>query len=1849
MATVVDLAARRDNILQSLGKHRPKLENALANGNLRKLQMVRNRAVDDVTKFREMHQSYLNKCRETNVIPDDLDIDELISDKLDDLLDDVDIAIEEKIESEEAEENYTSHMESLTDEVERTAKRCELLKREMEDSDSACSNAMEAVLSKCEKDFAETKQGLQKSLKGMSEEKRKAARNKITEVGALIEGMTMEVKKLAARTGLELSFTNRPASSTTPSERSSSPVNANKSMIKKKTVDFPRFDGDLRAYTTWKRDFLNLCGTDSYDENHMSLIIRSQCLQGKAKDVCKNIQDYKKLWAKLDEVYYDPVELGELISKEIESHRKLTDDDTAGFIKYVDMLNKAHIDLIAADEVAILEHRLVMNLILKKCPDWAQNQWIQIKIKDPLEASKFEFLLKFLQDKSSEAREKMKLQPGTPNRNNQEKKKGNINVVNGQNKGKNPRDGQTKVIGKHITCLLPGCNQNHYLSDCPTWRGKNADEKGEVVKDKKLCIMCFSPKHAVKDCPRKANWAPCGVAGCVRWHSKHLHGATTPGLVLAMNRGERAWLLTQWMETQSGEQCAAMWDLGANVSLVTFDFAKRARLNGSCCEFEMVTVNDQSCSKKTKLFTVPVVRRDGKVENILAYGMEKIVSHWVSPPSNEILRQFGKPVELADKCFVSGEIELLIGTADIELYPRMMESHNGVTIFESEFGIGWCLAGKVPNKRGGKSQVMANSVMKIPDFLTAEGLGVELPKRCKACNQCKECAFKAVHLSWQENQELKCIEEGLELDVEKKKWIAQYPFQGDPNVLVNNKPQAIAMLKNLEKRLISKGQMEEFNAQFQDTVQRGVFKLVTEQNYQGTIFYISMVDAYKTGPNATTPVRLCMNSSLKYAGNSLNDLLMKGPSALNEIIGVTLHFRTHKIGFIKDLSKFYQSILVCERDKHLCRVLWRDGDTAATPKEYTSDTVNFGMKPAGCMSQVALRKTAQMYRSIHPKAADQIISDTYVDDTMGGGDTVAEVIQISEAMDEIVSRGGFSYKPMVKSGDKLMEGGEHPKVLGTGWSTEDDTLFVDAKINFGDKKKGLKSAKNIDPDEVLEEAPAVITKRMIWRVALGQYDVLGLVSPFLIRLKLMMRDLVQDTEDKKEWDDAVSETQRFKFLELISQLKKIRDIRFPRCIVPEKVDRENSEATLMTLVDGSRSASCALVYICWKLVTGEKWCILVAGKTRVAPIKRISIPRMELNGALAGVRLAEKVQEHLGIEIKQRFFFTDSSAVLGMLKGNLSTYQEFVSTRTSEIKSKTDTVTEWKWIPSEYNLADLGTRDTVVPEDLCEASAYQNGMAWMKDDPTTWPELKEKPAIPAEELLKQGRKVMLCMDDSLLDLKRYGSFTKAVRVIMIITKWRKVHENRKNEDAKTAAEEYLFKNSQQEMIKNFREDKYVTLRPRLMQCSHQDGEIIVVSGRLGDNLTVGYDKLELPLLEPSSRLAYLIMKEAHEKFHSGVDRTVQVSRGVAWIIRGAVLAKTIIKYCQHCKLKNKKLAGQLMGQVPREKLPPSTPFSSTAIDLFGPFKIRDTVKFRVTREVYGVMFCCLTTSAVHIEVMDDYSTDMALMAIRRFFAIRGTPNFIQSDPGTQLKAAGKIVQLWDCTRICEFAKTKNITWKIIPTNSQHYNGAVEAMIKSAKICLKQIIGVSPMTKGEIDTVLSEVMQKLNSRPLMVRAGSDTESMGPITPNHLLSGRASMEIPEINTDGQASLTKRLRFVDEISKQFWNKWFKQVFHKLVPSPKWNTEKRNAQVGDTILLKEESMVQSKYKLGRIAEVYPGVDNRVRRVKIEYRNASPNSKMDQMKKMFTERSVNNIVVICPADYSADEMEAEIRKNICL
>ncbi len=479
------------------------------------------------------------------------------------------------------------------------------------------------------------------------------------------------------------------------------------------------------------------------------------------------------------------------------------------------------------------------------------------------------------------------------------------------------------------------------------------------------------------------------------------------------------------------------------------------------------------------------------------------------------------------------------------------------------------------------------------------------------------------------------ILEGLKFNKERRKWTASYPFFIPPSELKDNYQQVKTYTERMEKRLIKQGRVEEFNSQFRDTVERGVFRELSEEElkeWKGPINYIAMVEAFKNGPHATTPLRICMNSSLKQpppVKKSLNDCLMKGPPALVDLFTITLSFREHRYALAKDLSKFYQKVEADELTQHMRRILWRDCDGSKKMRVYVTTTVNFGDRPAGCIAIAALRETAERYGADLPIAACYLKYRTYVDDALAGTNTQEGMIELSGDLETLAGRGGFQFKGTLMTGDAAADSSEPRKVLGLIWETQEDKLQVDVKLNTGSKVGGARIQEDIDLEGDLSQAlPGAITKRVLWRVAQGLYDPLGLLCAFTIRFKIVMRSLSDEEEGGRVgWDDQVPAHVEADFREVLGHLKDLKKVSFPRSMWPEP-GRGQVKGRPMLLIfgDGSVEASCALAYLRWEMEDGSVVCRLLAGKTRVAPKCKISIPRMELMGSLVAVRLYQKIK-----------------------------------------------------------------------------------------------------------------------------------------------------------------------------------------------------------------------------------------------------------------------------------------------------------------------------------------------------------------------------------------------------------------------------------------------------------------------------------------------------------------------------------------------------------------------------------------------------------------------------------------------
>lgn len=306
-----------------------------------------------------------------------------------------------------------------------------------------------------------------------------------------------------------------------------------------------------------------------------------------------------------------------------------------------------------------------------------------------------------------------------------------------------------------------------------------------------------------------------------------------------------------------------------------------------------------------------------------------------------------------------------------------------------------------------------------------------------------------------------------------------------------------------------------YDSQVHEMVNRkAAVKLSKEvlQGWTGPVWYIS----HLITPNqhsVSTPVRLVWNSSQKYRGLSLNDILIKGPDILNPIKAVLLRYRAGVFAALGDIRKMYNSAWLEEREVHLHRFLWRETEDAEI-EDFAITRVNIGYKPAGCIAQVAMRETANLPPFSHFKEEKRVLGeDTYVDNILTSHNNLNHLKLLTSNIEQILKAGGFFMKPWVYSdqserkdlrGDEIKSKTmilpnqlteEDNKALGLGYAIEDDKLHVMVAVNFSKKKKKMRLGQDLLRKEVRTQTPDPLTRRELLSQVSSLYDPLGLVAP----------------------------------------------------------------------------------------------------------------------------------------------------------------------------------------------------------------------------------------------------------------------------------------------------------------------------------------------------------------------------------------------------------------------------------------------------------------------------------------------------------------------------------------------------------------------------------------------------------------------------------------------------------------------------------------------------------------------------------------------------------------------------------
>ena len=760
------------------------------------------------------------------------------------------------------------------------------------------------------------------------------------------------------------------------------------------------------------------------------------------------------------------------------------------------------------------------------------------------------------------------------------------------------------------------------------------------------------------------------------------------------------------------------------------------------------------------------------------------------------------------------------------------------------------------------------------------------------------------------------------------------------------------------------------------------------------------------------------------------------------------------------------------------------------------------------------------------------------------------------------------------------------------------------------------------------------------------YDPSGLVTPAKQKGAILVRQAFQEAKNKNcpakdTWDTALSEGLREDAIELFEQYVQLGKVKFTRALTPSC---HTGKPWAVTFSDGSEHAYGAVMYLRWSSDQGPI-IKLVESKAKLTPLdQKGDAVKSEVCGAVFASRLKRYFEKHSQIKVEKWFHLVDSQTVLGAIQRESYGYQTFFANRIGEIQSNSQ-VQDWWWIPGPQNIADLITRGS-GPKQLDEDSEWQNGPEFLSLPVCEWPiksakeiataaresinKLQKKAFVAAltrAQAMGPGRKGDHVQVDqqrppagsaiqSLVDIKRFSSLTRLVKTIAWI--WRAARRflgpNRIPNRPKWEAVHLTGVVSVQER-KDVLRDLFLaaqeganfpsTTTDRLVVYKEDSG-LLVCGGRVQG---CKEDSVAIPLLPCDSWVSTLLARESHGEGHDGVAGTLLKMRRKAWVVRERRIAQKVVDGCLVCRKAKARKCQQVMGDLPPERTEPAAPFEYTSVDLFGPFQVNDDVKRRVTLKVWGVVFCCMASRAIHTELANSVSTEAFLMAYQRFTAIRGHPRKIWSDPGTNFigakPALEELYRFLDSQNKAALEETaaRNRTvweWKIHPADSPHRNGAAEAAVRIVKKALQSLGKESGLSYSESHTALYLAANLANERPIDARMQSREDCIQYVTPNSLLLGRASQSGDVKTFDFTSYPYKRLRAMQSEVTKFWKSWSQLAGPNLFVRSKWHITERNVAVGDIVWLCDQNAMRGQFKLGRVISTNPDGKGIVRDVNV-------------------------------------------------
>uniref|UniRef100_A0A8D8RLV6 Endonuclease n=1 Tax=Cacopsylla melanoneura TaxID=428564 RepID=A0A8D8RLV6_9HEMI len=668
-----------------------------------------------------------------------------------------------------------------------------------------------------------------------------------------------------------------------------------------------------------------------------------------------------------------------------------------------------------------------------------------------------------------------------------------------------------------------------------------------------------------------------------------------------------------------------------------------------------------------------------------------------------------------------------------------------------------------------------------------------------------------------------------------------------------------------------------------------------------------------------------------------------------------------------------------------------------------------------------------------------------------------------------------------------------------------------------------------------------------------------------------------------------------------SQLHFLNDIKIVRNVAPFSTNEVHT-LELHGFSDASESAYAACVYVRILSHDKEVACNLLCAKSRVTPLKQVSLPRLELCAAVLLAKLLSQVQESWRGKIDSCHAWTDSMIVLDWLRQEPRKWKTFVANRVSQIHELYDP-NIWYHVSSDENPADVASRG-ISGDLLSKHSMWWHGPHWLKSEDISEMTKKGKCQFSECENIEKRKikTVSLLTQDTYSKIELWNtmsSFTKMVRLVAWCLRFAN-NASRGRVNGNIMKSKYLeaaeIRNAKLKLVKMvqgeaFQEDllhikkhgcvKNKSAIKSLNPFIDSDG-ILKVGGRLRNSDLSDEAKHQI-LLPNNHNFTKRLVEFLHEKYvHAGPNLLLAHIRQEYWVIKGLNLAKKVFHGCLSCFRANpsRMIPTQMMGDLPAKRVKPNFPFSTCGVDYAGPFMVkRMGGRYNVLFKAYVALFVCFSTKAFHIEVVSDLTTNAFLDALRRFVSRRGKPSDIYSDNGTNFVGCDNMLrkfikELQNDEEFCVYFANEEITWHFNPANSPHMGGLWECGVKTVKSNLKRVIGDQSLSFEQLSTTLALIEATLNSRPL-TPVSNDANDLDVLTPGHFLIGRPLTAVPEPNVPMIANnRLQRWALSRKIQQDFWKRWSLEYLNTLTQRFKWQFSEDNIKPGVVVLVRDDNL---------------------------------------------------------------------------